>query len=45
MKSIDAQIDGAVTAQEKLKLAQKQKKTFDVVNLMAMIEKGDGYIL
>lgn len=45
LKSIDAQIDGAVTAQEKLKLAQKQKKTFDVVNLLAMIEKGDGYIL
>ncbi len=45
LKSIDAQLDGAVTAQEKLKLAQKQKKTFDVVNLLAMIEKGDGYIL
>ena len=45
LKSIDAQLDGAQTALEKLKLAQKQKKTFDVVNLLAMIEKGDGYIL
>ena len=45
LKSIDAQLDGAQTALEKLKLAQKQKRTFDVVNLLAMIEKGDGYIL
>lgn len=44
-RSIDAQLDGAQVALEKLKLAQKQKKTFDVVNLLAMIEKGDGYIL
>ena len=44
-RSIDAQLDGAQVALEKLKLAQKQKKTFDVVNLLAMIEKGDGYTL
>ena len=45
LKSIDAQMDGAQEALEKLQLAQKQKKTFDVVNLLAMIEKGDGYRL
>lgn len=45
LKSIDAQLDGAQVALDKLRLAQKQKKTFDVVNLLAMIEKGDGYIL
>ncbi|SCY68388.1 hypothetical protein [Butyrivibrio sp. INlla14] len=44
-RSIDAQLDGAQVALDKLKLAQKQKKTFDVVNLLAMIEKGDGYTL
>ena len=41
LRSIDTQIDGAQVALDKLKLAQKQKKTFDVVNLLAMIEKGD----
>lgn len=45
LKSIDSQMDGAQVALDKLKLAQKQKKTFDVVNLLSMIEKGDGYIL
>lgn len=45
IRSIDTQLDAAQTALEKLKLAQKQKKTFDVVNLLAMIEKGDGYII
>ncbi len=45
LKSIDAQMDGASVAKDKLGLAQKQKKTFDVVNLLAMIEKGDGYQL
>ena len=45
LKSIDSQMDGAQVALDKLKLAQKQKKTFDVVNLLAMIEKGDGYRL
>ena len=45
LASIDAQIDGAVTAKEKLELAQKQKKTVDVINLLTMIQKGDGYKL
>ncbi len=44
-KSIDAQLDSAQTALETLTLAQKHKKTLDVVNLLAMIEKGDGYKL
>jgi hypothetical protein len=43
IKSIDAQMDGAHTALEKLELAQKHKKTMDVINLLSMIEKGDGY--
>ena len=42
-KSIDAQLDSAQTALETLTLAQKHKKTLDVVNLLSMIEKGDGY--
>ena len=45
IKTIDAQLDGAESALETLKLAQKHKKTLDVVNLLATIEKGDGYKL
>ncbi|RKM55131.1 hypothetical protein D6853_10355 [Butyrivibrio sp. X503] len=45
LNSISAQLDGAEVALEKLRLAQKQKKTVDVINLLAMIEKGDGYSL
>ena len=45
IRSIDAQLDGAESALETLKLAQKHKKTLDVVNLLAMIEKGDGHTL
>ena len=43
--AIDSQIDVAMTAKEKLELAQKQKKTIDVINLLTMIQKGDGYKL
>ena len=43
IRSIDAQLDSARTALETLTLAQKHKKTLDVVNLLSMIEKGDGY--
>ena len=43
--AIDSQIDVAMTAKEKLELAQKQKKTIDVINLITMIQKGDGYRL
>ena len=45
IRSIDAQLDGAESALETLKLAQKHKKTLDVVNLLTMIEKGDGHTL
>ena len=45
IRSIDAQLDGAESALETLKLAQKHEKTLDVVNLLAMIEKGDGHTL
>lgn len=43
IRSIDAQLGSAQTALETLTLAQKHKKTLDVVNLLSMIEKGDGY--
>lgn len=43
--SINELIDNAVAAREKLELARKHKKTLDVVNLLRMIEKGDGYRL
>ncbi|WP_073390231.1 hypothetical protein WAA20_01465 [Butyrivibrio fibrisolvens] len=45
VNSIDAQLDVAAVAKEKLELAQKQKKTIDVINLLTMIQKGDGYRL
>ena len=41
--AITAQLDSARTALDTLTLAQKHKKTLDVVNLLSMIEKGDGY--
>ena len=43
--AIGAQLDSARTALDTLTLAQKHKKTLDVVNLLSMIEKGDGYKL
>ena len=43
IRSIDAQLDSAHSALETLTLARKHKKTLDVVNLLSMIEKGDGY--
>ena len=45
VNAIDAQLDVAAVAKEKLELAQKQKKTIDVINLLTMIQKGDGYKL
>lgn len=44
-QSLQALLDNAATAREKLELARKQKKALDVVNLLRMIEKGDGYRL
>ncbi|MDC7294283.1 MULTISPECIES: hypothetical protein [unclassified Butyrivibrio] len=43
--SLGELIDNAASAREKLELARKHKKTLDVVNLLRMIEKGDGYRL
>ncbi|WP_026516877.1 hypothetical protein [Butyrivibrio sp. MC2021] len=43
--SLEELLDSARQAREKLELAGKQKKTLDVVKLLRMIEKGDGYRL
>ena len=43
--SLQELTENAKAAREKLELALRQKKTLDVVNLLRMIEKGDGYRL
>ena len=43
--SLQELLENAGQAREKLELAKKQKKTLDVVMLLRMIEKGDGYRL
>jgi len=38
-----SQIDNGEVVKEKLSLAQKQKESIDIANLLLMIKKGDGY--
>lgn len=42
---LEGLLENSKQAREKLELARKQKKTLDVVKLLRMIEKGDGYRL